>query len=281
MNEFESYILSNTDKLNIFNSILDKNSFDDFDFSLIKNLKVFNSRTQVDFVGKVIPIKTTPLSFNILFNKIIIETIIKQTKSYDYAKSVVLHELYHCKDMSIIANIFKSNEVFFLKIDTTKKYIFNLGLKQWSEYYAYYNSSQIYNSDILDVDKCIQTLFLDFKVIDDKIKKNKNFNMPELFLSDFETFIRKVIMLISCYNGTKNKKYIDIINKYDNNEYSLLHNYITNLFDYLDKLYINYPKWISEDNILEVGKKLLSFIKFFNIKYSTKDLSDNFIFTKK
>lgn len=65
-------------------------------------------------MGKVVPFKTVPLKFDIFLDETIVKNILKHTGNYEYAKEVILHELYHCQDMSITAKTLNANELFFL-----------------------------------------------------------------------------------------------------------------------------------------------------------------------
>lgn len=205
--------------------------------------------------GRVEIVNTYQLSFDIFINQNIIWYLYdKAQNKYDYASSVIIHELFYCKDLIIANSMIDINDIDKGYKNQTELCI-NIGFHQWSEYYAHYNSAKVYLSDIVKL------------ACDDKLpKKISDFNKNDLF--DYNTitptdykyfihpFIRKIVILLANSNSIKSEAHILELNRYKSMS-SQLKDYIARVDDTLTHYLHIYPNCISKNSFLVLGKVLI------------------------
>lgn len=243
----------------------------DFDTNLIHDISEFTCpvRRHISFTAQNIPVNTKPITFDILLYETIVKCISIPNKSYDFAKAVILHEIFHCKEISITSQII-DNKFYFTRTDSTYLLLLRIGMQQWSEYYAHYNSSVYYRTNP-KLDESAKDIDAYMTVFSEAMhNENIEIQMPEEFLLKMENFIRSVIIAVAQNNQLGNEK-ITTHNVY-------LNNYVFNVSIFMKQKYSEYPTWVSLQNFVDIGKKLMRFLHNYHIGYTTEDLSDNFIF---
>ena len=201
------------------------------------------------------------------------------------AKSVFQHEIFHFKEILFLynSNLLPTpnpiNDDF--PMNTTYNYLYDSAIKLWSEFYACYENYKInpwheipnIEIDVNILNKCIIYL-------SDSIIKYKEIKMHKEILQYSYTLWYHMVSLMAVYMQNKEplllKEFQDCYSDYPYTE-----EYFKSIYGYLLNMIEHYPNWISEDNYIEFGKKLLSIFEINGITYSTNDLSNNFIFKKK
>lgn len=236
-----------------------------------------------DFCGKVDPFYiNNSLLFDFMFDQDVINNLqAPNIRTRDKATSIVMHELYHYKEITITANNTNyHNLIFDNNYSNTYTMVLSLGYKQWSEYYAYYNSSKYYQRNII-FDNVIRQSCATLQSMHNILYKNDIVQMPFQLYLNVKNFICNAIMFVAQYNYCLNSEYLKLIQKYQNDIYYSKHyEYIITLIEYMSNLYDSYPNWVSESKFIQIGKFLLNIFQRYNITYSTNDLSDNFKFIK-
>ncbi len=255
-----------------------------FDFSLIKCIQINIYDKFEEWHGKVNPIiMDEELYIELSIHKKVIDNFNTDNQNkQQISQSIIKHELFHCKEISITSTYIDWHKAYFHEpITTTKLLLFDTAIKQWSEYYAYYNSAKLYKRDINLLNR-ISSSDASLTVMHNKLIEGfRDIQMPFSFITDIISFIHICIIFSAYYNSTNDKKYHKELAYIEHSSlYKKYYPYIKDLSYVMNTLYTSYPKWISESAMIEVGYKLFSFIKINGITYSTNDLSDNFIFIK-
>lgn len=212
----------------------------------------------------------------------------KQTKTDEYkAKSIFQHELFHCVE---IFNLYTSQKLIGLnpfdnnfQITTTYNYLYYNAINLWSEFFACYNNYKInkwhqipyLKADFEQLDKWMKAI-----VISIEKSETKNLKLITDIFDSLHTVWYNMISLMAVY--MQNKEPI-LLKEFQEcySDYTYSQDYFESIYNYLTKLIVSYPNWISENSYIEFGKMLLSVFEMNNITYSTDNLSDNFVFTKK
>lgn len=256
----------------------------DLDFNLIYRIQLVIHDKGCVYEGKINPITINDtLHFELFIQQNVLNNLLSENADkVIFSQNVIQHELYHCKEMSITSAYIDWHTLYFLStMTTTKSLLLDTAVHQWSEYYAYYNSSKNYERDIKIIDY-MSSANASLKVLYNKLIENPNMSEIQIinsFITNIISFIHISITLIAHYNSTHSKKYmkeLDYIRR--STQYSEYYSYLKDLSYYMHSLYITYPKWVSEDAFVELAYKLFSFIHINNLTYSTKDLLDNFMF---
>lgn len=254
----------------------------DCDISKINEVQIIPSNENLGFLGKTAPIlKNDILFFDLIFTDEVINWIIDdKNKQYNHAIEVIAHELYHCEEMLITSQYINYKKIYFYNgIDTTYDLILNFAKKQFSEYYAYYYSSNYF---LLNTNctfkKVINDSSIALYVLSDNAKDNLKVILPESFFEKIESFIYTCVKYLAKYHFTNDEKYLHIFDEYkDNQMYYLHYKHYLWLNSFLKETFTLYPQKMSEDFLISYGKNLLSIFKLYSLDYSTDDLSDNFI----
>ncbi len=267
----------------ITNIIKSVSSQIDFNFNLIHriNITIYDKSKEYEGIVKILNINDT-LAFEIFFQQNVLNDLLSDNEDKIlFAKSIIQHEIFHCKEMSITSLHLDWKSLYFHKpISTTKLLLLDEAYHQWSEYYAYYNSAKTYKKDI-NLSDYISKSDAALTTLEKYLSTNSNIKDIQInysFLSDITKFISECIMLIAHYNSTNCKKYETELNYYSKSSlYKNYYPYLKDLCHYMNTLYLTFPSWISEAAFIELGYKLFSFIRIHNLTYSTEDLSDNFV----
>lgn len=241
----------------------------DFDINLIHNISEFSCPVeQLPFTAQNIPINTNPITFDILLYETVVKCISTSNEKYDFAKAVIFHEIFHCKEINITSQII-GNKYYFMRTGSTYLFLLRIGREQWSEYYAHFNSS-IYHQTNPRLDEKSKDIDAYMTVFGEKLHDEKILQMPETFLIKIEEFIRSVIIAVAQNNQLGNEM-LTVKNSYING-------YIMDISIFMKQKYLEYPTWVSINDFIKIGKKLMGFLYNYHIGYSTEDMSDNFIF---
>lgn len=241
----------------------------DFDTNLIHDIYEFTyPAEQIPFTAQNIPINTNPITFDILLYETIVKCISISNEKYDFAKAVILHEIFHCKEINITSQII-GNKYYFIRTGSTYLFLLRIGREQWSEYYAHFNSS-IYHRTNPRLDEKSKDIDAYMTVFDEKLHDEKILQMPEAFLIKIEEFIRSVIIAVAQNNRSGNEM-LTVKNSY-------LNGYIIDIAIFMKQKYLEYPTWVSINDFIEIGKKLMGFLYNYHIGHTTEDISDNFMF---
>lgn len=241
----------------------------DFDTNLIHDISEFTCPVeQLPFTAQNIQINTNPITFDIFLCETIVKCISIPNEKYDFAKAVILHEIFHCKEINITSQII-GNKYYFIRTESTYLFVLRIGMQQWSEYYAHFNSS-IYHQTKTRIDETSKDIEAYMTVFGEKLHDEKILQMPEAFLIKIEEFIRSVIIAVAQNNQLGNEK-LTVRNSYING-------YIIDISIFMKQKYLEYPTWIFINNFINIGKEFMKFMYNYHIDYSTDDMSDNFIF---
>ena len=255
--------------------------FNNLSFKDINKIEIV--RPNPDFCGKVDPFYiNNSLLFDFLFDQDVINNLQStDIKIKNKAISIVMHELYHYKEITITANNINYHGLIFdNNYSKTYTMVLSLGYKQWSEYYAYYNSAKYYQRNII-FDNVIRQSWATLQSIHDMLCKNNVIQMPFQLYLNIKNFISNAVMFAAQYSYCLNSEYLESIQRYQNDVYYSKHyEYIIALIEYMSNLYNSYPNWVSESKFIQIGKYLLNILQCYNITYLTNDLSDNFKFIK-
>lgn len=271
-------------QINIINSIINEaklnNDFRDISFEKIIKLHITVIDKSIEWLGMVVPTSSNKdLLFEVYIQNFIIDDLLSDDNDKVlYARSIILHELYHIKELTLTNHKINIMPIYNIKRNSTRTMLINLGYKQWSEYYAHYNSAKYYCPPV-NLSNVIYQSEITLTVIKNQLDNSVDIQLPENMYNSIENFVSQVIKLAAIYNQSKNDNYLKNIQKYQNNVlYSHHYNFIYKIISYMDSIYKDYPNWISEDQFLLIGKEIFSIVHDYNITYSTDDLSDNFIF---
>lgn len=263
--------------------ILEAKSYDDFKditFDNITKIHLTIMDNNIEWLGMTIP---NISNNNLVFELYVQDTIIDDLFSKDedkcmFSKSVILHELYHIKELVKTNNIIDIMPIYNIKKDCTRSMLINLGYRQWTEYYAHFNSAKYYCSNTT-LSNVIYQSEITLSLIKQTIVDESQVQLFEFMYNNIAEFIATSIKFIAIYNESQDISYLKSLRKYEQNDLYINHyNYIHKIIPYMDELYHTYPTWVSEEKFLEIGKTLFSIIHEYGITYSTPDLSDNFIF---
>lgn len=259
----------------------------DLKFDLIQRICIVTYEKSMEWYGKVNPVVYDgKLYYELLLQQNIIDDLLSENEdSIQISESIIMHELFHCKEISITSSYIDYNKLYFKEqFVTTRELLFDTAVQQWGEYYAHYNSAPKYERNIKISNK-FSSIEAALCILYEELSKSSNIidiQLPDSFITSMIQFIHISIMFVAHYNSTKNKKYQKELEYIERSSlYQKYFKYLKELSCYMDALYMTYPKWVSEKAFMELGYKLFSFIEINGITYSTNDLSDNFIFVKK
>lgn len=272
--------------IDIINSVLlEAKSLEDFknvpiDAIIRIHITILNKRN--DWLGKIVPILYEgKLAFEIFIHQSVIDDLQSdENDKIGYARAVILHELYHLKEMSMTNNIIDVTLVHNIKRDCTFNLLNSLGYLEWGEYYAHFNSTKHYKGHNNMSDSIYQSE-ISLSVLSSKLDEENDVMMPEFMYDNIHSFISKSVIFAARYNCSQDESYIKNLRRYKNsNLYKAHYNYISDLIVYMDSLYQTYPNWISKSIFLDIGRRLFSIIHYYNITFSSDNLLDSFVFVK-
>lgn len=207
--------------------------------------------------GRIDIINYYPLSFDMFLNSNVIWRLFdKSQNKEDYASGIIIHELFHCKDISIANSILNISNILEHSPSLNELYM-DLGLHQWSEYYAHYNSAKIYPSDILihasEPENIIESIGI--FVLNGLYGDNPTNYM--IYNNTIHPFIRKVIILLANINSISSQPHINELERYKSIS-NHMNEYIQNVDITLTQYLKTYPDFISEKSFLKLGEILLN-----------------------
>lgn len=271
-------------QIDIINTIISEaKTYEDFKGVPLENIIKIHITVRddnIEWLGKIIPSSSNnDIDFELfLQNSVINDLLSNDSRKSLFAKSIILHELYHLKEITFTNKFFNIMPIYNIVKDCTRSMFIYLGYTQWSEYYSHYNSTKYYYS-LPELSNCINQSEISLTVLKQALDNESQVQLPEFMYNNIKSFIAKAIKFSAIYNQSRDDSLLESIKKYKYGKLYLSHYYfILKIIPYMDTLYQTYPNWISEEQFLTIGKKLFSIIHDYNITYSTSDLSDNFIF---
>lgn len=222
---------------------------------------------------------------NIYFDIAILDDVFISLKSMPddeesyKAKAIFQHELFHCKEIRYLYE----NEILRksspldddFKITTTYNFLYDEAVRLWSEFYAFYYNRSInewhevpdIREDIEDINKwllaskklAMQEQYSEIRISKDMIKS-------------LHTFWYNMIYLCAIHMQEGENILID---DFLTSNIPCIKPYFEIIYGYLKLNLSVYPSWLSEENYINFGKVLISIIKFYDLDFSTEDLSDN------
>lgn len=234
----------------------------------------------IEWLGKIIPSSSNnDIDFELFLQNSVINDLLSNDSSKSlFAKSIILHELYHLKEITFSNKFLNIMPIYNIVKDCTRSMFIYLGYTQWSEYYSHYNSTKYYYS-LPELSNCINQSEISLTVLKQTLDNESQVQLPEFMYNNIKSFIAKTIKFSAIYNQSRDDSLLESIKIYKYGKLYLPHyNFILKIIPYMDTLYQTYPNWISEEQFLTIGKELFSIIHDYNMTYSTSDLSDNFIF---
>lgn len=221
-----------------------------FDAKYIDNIFISSHK----YFGEVKITSYIPIRYNIYLDTSVVFFLYQAAKN-SLAKSVIFHELYHCKEMTTTNDIIDLKNINHDSKNLQELYV-NLGNHQWSEYYAHFNSCVICPSDHKTIDN-----FLDLS------NNLKNFRKEILFKDSTEHFqlyknciysyICNAIILIANNNRLHNIESQQNIDSFKEIDLST-EKYFNTLTALFEEYYTKYPLWVSINAFKDLGKALLN-----------------------
>lgn len=208
--------------------------------------------------GLVVPNYQLPLNFNIRFSKYPILFVFNtKLNKVLYGKSIIFHELQHCKEILITSTKVDIGQIDRPECYSLTNHYLYLGYHQWSEYYAYYHSAFIYPAAIKSVDKFHDILknieiFKSYKSYDAIIIHETHYQ------SNIEPFVRNAIILISHLKAGVNSDAERVLKEFISIDENIKI-YFDIIIQLFDNFYQNYPENVSYNNFIELGESLLTF----------------------
>lgn len=253
------------------------------DISRINEIHIIPINQMVGKLGSVKPITiNNTLHFDISFaDNILYWSEDKSHSKYKYANSVIVHEFYHCKEMLITSQYIDYKKIFFYdECATTYDYVLELARTLFSEYYAYYYSSNIYSEDInYNLKQVIHDSSIALSALHNKAKEDNEVYVPEEFMEKIKSFIYRCVKHIAQYHYTNDIHHLQVFDNCKDNElYRFHYDYFIHLNPILREMFSQYPQQMSDNFLLSFGKKLLSIFNYYSLDFSTNDLSDTFYF---
>lgn len=196
------------------------------------------------------------------------------------AKSVVQHEIFHCMEIKYLydehilhsPNPLDNN----FEITTTYNFLYDEAVKLWSEIYAVYNNRKInVMHEVPDVRSDIQSVQLWLlKLAENTLKRSdKKIKLPLEALKVLHEFWYHLVSMIALHIESNDQILID---DYKNSN-DIISSYFDFVYSYIKINIDAYPIWLNEENYIKFGKCLMSIISYYGLKFSTEDLSDNFM----
>lgn len=188
---------------------------------------------------------------------------------YSFAYHKVHHEMCHVQDYETICKHMDGN---LLSDDYSHEYGLNSlyfvnGYKFFGEYISYRNCFDSYSEqypryDLLSQEAQIEIVIQRLQETYDKESEIRLF-MFNKTIDDISKPIYDLCRIIGYFHASNDNlflKNIDLIKS------KAISNYINNLIEKLDELYSSYPKWISYEKFIEIGKLFFSVFDEFEIK---------------
>lgn len=170
------------------------------------------------------------------------------------ALATIYHEFYHIYDRENI--IYKINTLLLSQDDLL---YYKIGIKYWSEFFAYYKTCNLHISDY------------PFRQFNSLYQKMKQYKPNEDIIYEFFYFVSNIIAYI--LNGKylnkldesielnifhKDKGFISLSNELNKILYDYPNNIATNVFINLGKLYCNLLKHFSYEILIKDNKMIIS-----------------------
>lgn len=157
-------------------------------FENINKIKITTPNSE--FRGKTDPNYTdNKLLCEILFDYDVVNNL--SSSNGDIRKestSIILHELFHYKEILITANRMDYHKLIFDdNYSDTYTMVLSIGYKQWTEYYAYYNSSKYHQRDIL-FNNTIRESWASLQVMYNALIEDDFIKMPFSLYSDIKNW---------------------------------------------------------------------------------------------
>lgn len=208
--------------------------------------------------GQVIPDYKTPIKFDICFSKYpILFAFNTKLNKVEYGKSIIYHELQHCKEINITDQKVDINQIDNPPNYSLTEHYLYFGYHQWSEYYAYYHSSFTYPANIKGIEK-FPNILRDIEVF----KQNKPYRGETKYdwhyQNNIEPFVRNAVILVAHFKSGIDSQAKIVLQDFISLDANMK-TYFDRLVKVFDEFYQNYPNNVSYTNFINIGKTLLTF----------------------
>lgn len=245
-------------QIDIINTIISEaKTYEDFKGVPLENIIKVHITVRddnIEWLGKIIPSSSNnDIDFELFLQNSVINDLLSNDSSKSlFAKSIILHELYHLKEITFTNKFLNIMPIYNIVQDCTRSMFIYLGYTQWSEYYSHYNSSKYYYS-LPELSDCINQSEISLTVLKQALDNKSQVQLPEFMYNNIRSFIAKAIKFAAIYNQSKDNSLLESIKKYKHGKTYLSHyNFILKIIPYMDVLYQTYPNWISEEQFLAI-----------------------------
>lgn len=139
-------------QIDIINTIISEaKTYEDFKGVPLENIIKVHITVRddnIEWLGKIIPNSSNnDINFELFLQNSVIDDLLSSDHSkYLFAKSIILHELYHLKEITFTNKSLNIISLYNIVKDCTRSMLIYLGCTHWSEYYSHYNSAKYYYS---------------------------------------------------------------------------------------------------------------------------------------
>ena len=233
----------------------------------IKYIKIVSMEQAKDFGGKV------EMQEKQKFNMILSEGIFAYVlQGNEHGENVVRHELYHIKDGLRVGEKIDIFELYnHRKLKNTKELILDIGWHQMSEFYAHYYT---FEDDISQdrIDKALSLADIYLTAISQEVQKKEQVFLNQNIFKMIENFV-DLNVIISARDCFRQGYFDKVYESYQKKYYNLCQ-YASDVKEYMQDKFKNYPSEVSEQFYFEIGLFLMKIFEKYNAKLGQKDFLD-------
>lgn len=255
------YMITNCDSMDelkekIHSYILEKLRIISVDHKMINN--VYIASNNENYYARLDTISHDPIVCNMIIAVQIIWYLYRGlADKRNLAESVIMHELYHCREHAYTFSALDYSKICFDPISYDDLCL-NIGYHQWSEYYAHFYSSKICISDNIKVREKYPLNIHEELISFTHQTFHKEGDYAELYNSIVHPFIRNCIIMLANYNSTQDIAVKSIIDNFKTIDDSIKQ-YFNKVNGLMEDCYGKYPNVISYKYFYKIGKELLTF----------------------
>lgn len=180
-------------QIDIINTIISEaKTYEDFKGVPLENIaKVYITviDNNVEWIGKIIPNSSNnDIYFELFLQNSVIDDLLSSDSSKSLlAKTIVLHELYHLKEITFTNKFLDIMPIYNIVKDCTRSMLIYLGYTQWSEYYSHYNSAKYYYS-LPELSNCINQSEISLTVLKQTLDNESQVQLPEFMYNNIKSW---------------------------------------------------------------------------------------------
>lgn len=192
-------------QINIINTIISEvKTYEDFKGVPLENITKIHITVidnNIEWLGKIISNSSNnDINFELFLQNSVIDDLLSNDSSkLLFAKTIILHELYHLKEITFTNKFLNIMPIYDIVKDCTRSMLICLGYTQWSEYYSHYNSAKYYYS-LPELSNCINQSEISLTVLKQKLDSESQVQLPEFMYDNIKLFIAKAIKFVAIYN---------------------------------------------------------------------------------